>query len=255
MIKLIASDLDGTLINSGRRQVSREMFILIEKMLKRGIYFCAASGRQYNSLLTLFAPVKDDILYMCENGAVVFYKGTVIAKTALPRDTAEAITAEVLAIGDCEVLISGERTSYLIPKHEDYADHIRNFVGNHVTVVSDIGKVREDILKVSAYCRSGALACQPLLVPRWKEKLSAAVAGEKWIDFTLADKGTAVLQISDKFGIPPCDMVSFGDNFNDVPMFRAVPESYAVDSAVSDVRREAKHVCRSVEETVNSLIP
>jgi len=254
MIKLIASDLDGTLINSEKRQVSSEMFALIKKMRECGIYFCAASGRQYNSLLNLFTPVKDDILYMCENGAVVFYKDKVIAKTALPRDTAEAITAEVLAIDDCEVLISGERTSYLIPKHKDYVDHIRYFVGNHVTVVSDIGKVREDILKVSAYCRSGALVSEPVLVPRWKGKLSAAVAGEKWIDFTLADKGTAVMQISDKFNIAPRDMVSFGDNFNDVPIFRAVSESYAVESAVLDVRREAKHVCRSVEETVAELI-
>lgn len=253
MVKLIASDVDGTLINAEKRKVSAEMFALIRKMKERGICFCAASGRQYNSLLGLFAPVKDDILYMCENGAVIFYRDEVLAKTALPRDAAERLIAEICAADGCEVLISGERTSYLIPKQEDYVDHIRHFVGNHATIVSDIGRVKEDILKVSAYCRGGAAATAPALIPRWRGMLRAAVAGEKWIDFTRADKGEAIMRISEKLGIPPRDMVSFGDNFNDVPMFRAVPESYAVDSAAPEVQRAAKRVCRSVEETIAGL--
>ena len=49
MIKLIASDLDGTLLY-GRDSVSEEMFELIREMKKRGILFVAASGRQYQSL-------------------------------------------------------------------------------------------------------------------------------------------------------------------------------------------------------------
>ena len=85
-MKLIASDLDGTLLLNGNTQVSDELFRLIDAYQKQGVLFCAASGRQYNSLRGLFAPVADDILYLCENGAVVFYKGKVLGKTCIPRE-------------------------------------------------------------------------------------------------------------------------------------------------------------------------
>ena len=65
-MKLIASDLDGTLLLNKSTQVSQEMFDLIWKFQKQGVLFCAASGRQYNSLRGLFAPMADDLLYVCE---------------------------------------------------------------------------------------------------------------------------------------------------------------------------------------------
>ena len=46
MIKLIASDLDGTLLYGRNNTVSDEMFEMIREMKKRGIIFAAASGRQ-----------------------------------------------------------------------------------------------------------------------------------------------------------------------------------------------------------------
>ena len=67
MIKLIASDLDGTLLQNGSTEVPREIFELIIKLKEKGIIFAAASGRQYYSLRNLFGPVRDDIAYICEN--------------------------------------------------------------------------------------------------------------------------------------------------------------------------------------------
>ena len=47
MIRLIASDLDGTLLKNGAQMLSPEIFELIPALKKRGIHFVAASGRQY----------------------------------------------------------------------------------------------------------------------------------------------------------------------------------------------------------------
>ena len=46
MLKLIASDLDGTLLQ-GTREISREAVAMIKKLSEMGILFAAASGRQY----------------------------------------------------------------------------------------------------------------------------------------------------------------------------------------------------------------
>ena len=51
MIKLIASDLDGTLLKNGAQMLSPEIFELIPALKEKGIHFVAASGRQYACLL------------------------------------------------------------------------------------------------------------------------------------------------------------------------------------------------------------
>ena len=86
MIKLIASDLDGTLLYGRGNSVSEEMFEMIREMKRKGIIFAAASGRQYHNLKKLFAPVWKDMAFICENGAAVFYEDQLIAEQVVPKE-------------------------------------------------------------------------------------------------------------------------------------------------------------------------
>ena len=63
-IRLIASDLDGTLLLHGARACSSELFSLVRQLSDRGIYFVPASGRQYPNMQRLFAPVDDKLMYL-----------------------------------------------------------------------------------------------------------------------------------------------------------------------------------------------
>ena len=56
-IRLICSDIDGTLLQYGKKELEGEIFEQIRELHRRGILFCPASGRQYTSLRKLFAPV------------------------------------------------------------------------------------------------------------------------------------------------------------------------------------------------------
>lgn len=71
MIKLVASDVDGTLVPDGTFEINPEIYDVIKKLKEKGITFAAASGRQYASLKKLFAPVADLILYIPDNGGFV----------------------------------------------------------------------------------------------------------------------------------------------------------------------------------------
>ena len=51
MIKLVASDLDGTLLLNGAQSLPEELFPLIKELKELGILFVAASGRQYANIL------------------------------------------------------------------------------------------------------------------------------------------------------------------------------------------------------------
>lgn len=50
MIKLIASDIDGTLVHDGTHELNPELCDVILQLKEKGIQFAAASGRQWQSI-------------------------------------------------------------------------------------------------------------------------------------------------------------------------------------------------------------
>lgn len=253
MISLIACDIDGTLLHGGERQIAPAVFSQIRRLMDKGIAFCPASGRQYGSLQRLFAPLGPEMYCLCENGAAIFGPGgRLLSKTPLPRDLALGLCHEILEVEDCEVLISGENTSYLCPKGPDFEEHIRWFTGNNICRVPAPEAVPEDIIKVSAYCPENLEGTRAALVPRWEKRFHAAVAGEAWLDFTLADKGTGLRQLCRILDISAGQVMAFGDNFNDAPMLRLAGHPYIMDTAHPQLREEFS-VCSSVEEILRTL--
>ena len=69
MIKLIASDIDGTLVKDGEHELNPEFFDVILKLRKKGIQFAAASGRQWASIEAIMEPIKEKVFYLSDNGA------------------------------------------------------------------------------------------------------------------------------------------------------------------------------------------
>lgn len=118
MIRLIASDIDGTLLPYDETVMPLRLFPLIRRLRERNILFCPASGRQYHSMRTLFAPVADEMCFLCENGAVLYGPGTeegapLLSKTLLPRQEALALSRAIMDIPGCDVIIEGQNLNYL----------------------------------------------------------------------------------------------------------------------------------------------
>ena len=240
MIRLIACDIDGTLLRGTQREISPAVFREVVRLGKQGVRFCPASGRQYHSLRGLFAPIASRLHYVCENGAVVFGPGDpgpILAKETMEREQALELCREILDMDGCEVLISGAGISYLCPKEGDIVDHVRYFVGNRTALVDRPEEITEDIVKVSAYCRRGAAEAEPVLAPRWRRIWRVAVAGEKWLDFTAADKGKGVRALCRALGIGPEQVLAVGDNYNDVPMLELAGEPWIMEGADPELLR------------------
>ena len=235
-IRLIASDIDGTLLQGGRTAISERLFTQVRALKEQGIRFCAASGRQHGSLRKLFRPVEKEICYICENGAVVFSpEGEVLSRTPMEREAALRLSHRILEVPQFEVLISGAETSYLIPKSPDYVGHIRYFVGNDVTLIEKPEDIEEDILKVSAYCPDGALQYQESWREEWPQ-FAVALGGEKWLDCGTASKRDGILGLCKALGISPEDVLAFGDNYNDIPMLQAVGMPVAMEGGPEAVK-------------------
>ncbi len=255
MIKLICSDLDGTLIPYGTpNELNEETYSLIRALTDRGMYFCPASGRQYTSLRKLFAPFADQCAYICENGAVVYYREALLSKTPMPREAAEEIALDFWQNTDGigEVLLCGESTTYLMSRGHGIAERME-FAGNQFTFISHPCEVPEDIVKVSLYVREGVAAYARRFLSRWKN-YNAAVAGPMWIDTTLADKGKGVLALCSAFDIAPKEVMAFGDNFNDAPMLDIAGTAYIVDSADPELLARYPRHCARPQEILRRLV-
>jgi len=244
-IRMVCSDLDGTLLQYGKKTIEGEIFEEIRALSERGILFCPASGRQYASLRRLFAPVAEQCAFLCENGAVLYHGGQCLAKTPMPRGLAEKIAWDfwTRSDGQGEVMLSGQNTSYLMERGLGMLERVQ-FFGNNYQIIEDPAQIPEEIVKVSAYLHDGVGGYVDRFVPRWAEA-NCAVAGPFWIDTTLANKGTGVQALCRAFGIEPGQVMAFGDNYNDVPMLDMVGVPYIMETAAAALKeRYARHTPR-----------
>lgn len=253
-IKMICSDLDGTLLQYGRKTLEPEVFTLIEQLADRGILFCPASGRQYTSQKKLFAPVAERCAFLCENGGVLYKEDVCIGKTPMPRALAEEIARDLWerSDGQGEVMLSGQNCAYLMERGLGMLDRIR-FIGNQYKIIRNPSDVPEEIVKVSVYLHEGVEKYADRFVPRWQEA-NCAVAGPYWIDTTLANKGTGVQKLCEVLGVAPEEVLAFGDNYNDTTMLDLVGTPYIMDSAAAPLReRYPRHTPRP-EDVMRALL-
>lgn len=254
MPRLIASDIDGTLLQNGELTIREEFFRLADRLIESGIAVCAASGRQYTSLRKLFAPIADRMYYICENGAVVYGNGKLLSRTGIERTQALALCHDIIRHPDCEVLISGTNRSYLCPKSVEYPRMIQQFTGNRITILSRPEDVPEEMVKISAYCPKGAAALEPVMRPKWEGCFQIAVAGNAWLDFNVCNKGDGLAALCRTLGISPKDAVAFGDNYNDCPMLDLAGTAYLMESAAQPLRQRYPRRCARVEDVMADIL-
>lgn len=247
MIKLIASDVDGTLIKDSTPDLYPEMVEAIKILKDKGILFCAASGRQYGSLRNVFRDVADEIAYIAENGAHICYQNRNISVTPMKREHIEGIMTMLRPYyGECETVISTVNGSLIESKNKEFIDLLTYGYHNTFKQVEDVLKEKDEILKIAVYRkRSIRELGERFFIPAWADKVKACMAGEEWVDFMdrSVDKGKGLKILEDYLGIRQEETMAFGDNNNDVGMMLAAGTSYAVDTAVEEVKKAAGNVC------------
>lgn len=256
MIRLIASDLDGTLLLNGAQSLRPETTGLIQELTRQGRIFAAASGRQYANLRRLFKGVEEEIAYICENGSLMIYQGKILEKHIIPRETGQEILKAMMEKDGAEALLSGVDTCYIQAKDPGYAVHLRDVVKNNVTEVEDILKTTEPYLKISVYEKAGVDKSQAYWKERFGDRVTVVTSGNAWLDTMPkgVDKGSAIHTLMEKLGITPEETLVLGDNFNDIEMMDAVKYSFAMEKAASEVKAHCRYETALVEDTLREIL-
>ena len=255
MIKLVVSDLDGTLIPEGTQDFEPGFFEALDELLERGYEFYAASGRQYVNMYEKFGAYADRIGYLSDNGALAMKGRERLFVEEIKREFALEVSAYAQSMKEVDILVSGVEDAYFFPKTEWFKDHIINVYGLPDKMPRQLSDIEEPIIKLSMNITDfdqNAQKVKQRLTERYGEFAEFVSTGNGWIDMIVkgSGKGKALNELSRLKGLKPEEIMTFGDNQNDISMLKATPNSYAKTNAAQDVKDAAVHTCESVIEVL-----
>jgi hypothetical protein len=242
MIKLIASDIDGTLVPDGGYEVPAELHEVILKLRAKGIQFAAASGRQWVSIESIFDPVKEKIFYLSDNGAYIGCHGRNLFLNPIERKTAMDMVEDVRKTEGLEVMLSGPDVVYMETKDRDFIDWMVNSYKFRVEMVEDLTKVESEFIKISVYRKTDVESHTRQLREKYRDRLKITIAGDMWMDCMRpgTSKGEAVKLLQESLSITPEETMAFGDQLNDIEMLNQAYYSFAVGNARKEVKEAAR---------------
>ena len=256
MIKLIASDIDGTILPEGGKELNPEIFDVILELEKHDIHFAVASGRQLQSEQWLFSPVKDHISYIADNGAICMHKGEVHVITKFQQDLAIKIIKELEKRPNCNVTVSSPTTQYIKGNSEEFYTYLTKHLSYDVTIIDDFTKIDEPIIKIAYLDLVTNEASFKHFYDLFNKDIRVVTAGNRWVDFIPFDsnKGTALKFLLNQMNLTPAEVISFGDQQNDIEMLQFTKKSYAMAHAKPEIKKYATDETESVTHTLRELL-
>lgn len=250
-IRLLLSDVDGTLVTHGKILTPRAI-AAVQALRAKGVAFAVTSGRPPRGMQMLFAPLDIKTPVAGFNGGIYANTDlTTIAQHTLPADVARGIAESIVASGLDLWVYAGE----------DWL--VRDAKGAHVEreawtvkyapkVVAEFPPAFEGVVKVVGVTDDAALMekAQASAVAAFGSKASIACSQTYYLDAThpAANKGDVVLYLSRMMGIPTDQIATIGDMPNDTLMFAKSGLSIAMGQASDAVKAKASEVTASSED-------
>lgn len=239
MIKLIATDLDGTMLDD-RKNIPENFDAVLSDLSKKKIRFAVSSGRSFCTLKNQFQKYLDDLIFICDNGAYVYDKGEIISTSVLPHD------AVVNVIRFCEklgltVLLCGKKATWHNAEKASHCAEIANYYINQVKL-DDLTAFDDDIFKIAIFEENGIEeSAYPLLKDKYGNYFNVQLSGRFWVDIMNLGitKGTALHNVQNRLGVNYEETMSFGDYLNDIEMLENSYYSFSMENSHALVKKAA----------------
>ena len=285
MIKLIASDMDGTLLNHNHK-IPKENVKLINFAKNQGIEFVVATGRAYYEALPALNEENINCDVISFNGGIVYDKnGNIISITPmLPKDL--YYTIEILKSFDISYQLYTKNTIYTKSIETDinaYIDLIRSngydpdvehlraeaqekLEMGYITEVENIefylNEKENPPIKIIAISNDISKLENAAKLLSENTNISVTSSGANNIEIMHKDatKGEALKEIAKIYGINLENTVAIGDNLNDQAMLDIVGYSVAMKNGNTILKEQAKYVTEKtnseggVADTIFKLI-
>lgn len=250
-IQILASDLDGTLLNE-QSQISKETADVIKKAQATGKRFIAVTGRAFHTAYPIFQEAGLDVDYVLLNGAQFRTSlGKIIYEEVIEKDLAEKILKYLLDLGiDFEVntdqgdFTTNTKVCTLSSEFENPIQIIEQKIFKFFIFSDDTKQLRK--MKESLSLWQG---------------ISVTSSSERNVEITSmkANKGNMLKRVAQLYHVKEDEVMVFGDGENDETMFREFHHSRAMKNAVPFIRELSENVIESniehgVAKEINQIL-
>ena len=270
MIRLIASDLDGTLLDLPD-SISQVNIDAIEYAYQKGVQFCFASGRNLSSVLHLSDLLKHPPIYLLSNGAEMYdEKRNLLFQNLLDtdclKDVCEILDQEQVnffmyttdgiftrkepsyvreRIIECLVAMMGEGIRKVV-------ENSKNKPCNNLIKIDDFDEfiATQKILKIEGFDLSIEAIYSAKEKLKCFGKVSYLSTGRNNIEITSSttSKGYALKKYCQMMGIQEDEVLVLGDSENDMSLFEDFKYSFAPSNALEIIKEKAYQVSTSCQE-------
>ncbi len=257
-IKLIMSDIDGTVLPLGNATVSGRTLGAFQAALDAGIAIGPASGRGFKQIPAFFSG-SEACCATCiaTNGLEVYHAGALVCSNPPARTALEQLLQELDGIdGAGLVVLDGEQPYLCSSSSTGFGAVVPSYA--KIALPSD-GLPDFEVLKANVFLDTDMAGTRALC-----DQLNQAIDG---LDFDVPmrgflnimpagwNKGSALRALCEYLGISTDDVVVFGDAGNDLAMFRVAGHPVAVGNATDEARAAARwHIGRCEDDAVAAAI-
>ena len=257
-IRLIAVDLDGTLLND-QKEITPRTRAALEAAAARGVELVPATGRTVSGIPAELRAMAGVHYAITANGARVMdlTTGQAVRELYIPRDKALA-AYDVLSRYDCLADLFQDGQGYTTQANQAAAyrfvpDNLRAYVLNTRKIIPDL----------RAYIASQDRGLEKLTVfftdetqrqKAWAEVEALGVTVVSSLPMNMeinaagVDKGAGLLALAGHLGLPASTLMALGDGGNDTAMIRAAGLGVAMGNAFPEVKEAANYVTASNNE-------
>lgn len=243
MIKMIVTDLDGTLLDE-KGGLPQENIQALRRAMDAGVRVVISSGRMIEATLPIAEAIGVNAPLSLFNGAMVYdhRADRILCGHPLPRETAVQLLRAIEEMGGYAHAFPGR--GFYLSQRCAWTDFYEGRI--HIRGV-ETGKPLSRWLDCDVYkllcIGSGEQtdAIQRALAPRFPE-LNFAKSCAELLEIVAGgvDKASGLRDIGEITGIAPHEMMAFGDEMNDLPMLKYAGTAVAMENASAGVKREIR---------------
>ena len=231
-MKLVVSDLDGTLLNDDS-EVSNETVEMIKRLKENGIEFAIATGRSFNSANKIRKKIGLEIYLICNNGANIYNKdGQLIKNNVMPAELIRKVIKFLTEKNIGYFAFDGSGINFYVPANmeidaELLKEHIPHYIKNledieNLPALEKILIIEEDTERI--------YEIKDLIHKNFDNELEIVISADDCLDLNIkgCSKKGGVEYISQELKINPKEIMAFGDSGNDYKMLKFVGHPVAM---------------------------
>lgn len=249
MIKMIATDMDGTFLDSNKK-FSPEFIDIFYKLKERNIKFVVASGNQYYRLFQKFIPLSEQMYFIAENGCFIAKGAKQLYCNTIDPNDVEKIKNILNKFKDLVVILCGKKGAYILNKDYQYKNEIVKYYCNY-HFVDCFDDINDGIMKLAIYDQNEKISILIKEVEKLlPDHIKIVTSGNAWMDIQNKNinKGIGISYLQSLLDILPEECAAFGDQMNDYELLNQVKYGYAMENAVAEIKEIAYEVIKSNDE-------